>query len=109
MLAEVDRTDADLVVASRRVPHGDADSLPWLRAAVSRFSTATARRLFGRRLEAVSDPMSGFFLVRRSSLDLEQLRFFSPLRSRRPEDGSIRLVTAASGTSLAEASAPSSA
>src|SRR4051794_26540147 len=28
------------------------------------------------------------------------LRFFSPLRSRRPEDGLIRLVTAASGTSL---------
>src|SRR3954471_16633200 len=73
LLAEVDRTDADLVVASRRVPHGDADGLPWLRAAVSRFSTSAARRLFGRRLEDVSDPMSGFFVVRRSSLDLEQL------------------------------------
>ena len=73
MLAEIDRTDADLVVASRRAPHGDADSLPWLRAAVSRFSTGTARRLFGRRLDGVSDPMSGFFVVRRSSLDLPQL------------------------------------
>jgi dolichol-phosphate mannosyltransferase len=33
-----------------------------------------ARILFPRRLRGVSDPMSGFFLVRRSALDLERLR-----------------------------------
>jgi len=74
LLAEIDRTDADLVVASRRVPHGDADSLPWLRRAVSGVSTRVARRLFGSRLDGVSDPMSGFFLARRSALDVAALR-----------------------------------
>jgi dolichol-phosphate mannosyltransferase len=73
LLAEADRTNADVVVASRRAPHGDADSLPALRSGISRTFTAMSRRLFGKRLDGVSDPMSGFFLVRRSALDLEQL------------------------------------
>jgi len=74
LLAEAERSGADLVVASRRAPHGDADALSVPRAAVSRTFTGLARRLFARRLDGVSDPMSGFFLVRRAALDLETLR-----------------------------------
>jgi dolichol-phosphate mannosyltransferase len=74
LLAEADRTGADLVVASRRCPHGDAETLPRARAAVSRVSTGLAKGLFGKRLIAVSDPMSGFFLLRRSAVDVDRLR-----------------------------------
>src|SRR5213080_945578 len=74
LLAEAERTGADLVVASRRAPHGDADALSAPRALVSRTFTGLARRLFAGRLDGVSDPMSGFFLVRRAALDLETLR-----------------------------------
>ena len=38
------------------------------REAISRFSMAAARVLFPRRLKDVSDPMSGFFLVRRDAM-----------------------------------------
>jgi dolichol-phosphate mannosyltransferase len=74
LLAEAERSGADLVVASRRIPHADDASLPRARAAISHATTWCARRLFGRRLAGVSDPMSGFFLVRRAALDLEWLR-----------------------------------
>src|SRR4051794_5622314 len=74
MRAEARRTDADLVVASRRCPHGDAETLPRVRSLVSRSTTLLARGLFGRRLGAVSDPMSGFFLVRREAVDVAALR-----------------------------------
>jgi dolichol-phosphate mannosyltransferase len=41
---------------------------------VSQSSTTVTRALFPRRLAAVSDPMSGFFAVRRRALRLEDLR-----------------------------------
>jgi putative flippase GtrA len=74
MLAEAARSEADLVVASRRCPHGDAVTLKRTRSLVSRSTTLLARALFGRRLSAVSDPMSGFFLVRREAVDVAELR-----------------------------------
>jgi putative flippase GtrA len=74
LLAEAGRSSADLVVASRRIPHGDAESLPRLRSAISRATTVLARALFNGRLAEVSDPMSGFFLVRRSAIDATTLR-----------------------------------
>ena len=40
----------------------------------SRSTTTAARMLFPRRLRGVTDPMSGFFLVRREALDLDALR-----------------------------------
>jgi dolichol-phosphate mannosyltransferase len=74
MVAEAGRSNADLVVASRRCPHGDAEGLPRLRSIISRGTTALARAMFGRRLAEVSDPMSGFFLVRRDAVDVTKLR-----------------------------------
>lgn len=64
----------DVVVASRFRPEGDAARFALPRRAVSWLSKEGARILFPSRLRAVSDPMSGFFVVRRSAVDLERLR-----------------------------------
>src|SRR6185312_7185378 len=53
----------DVVVASRYCA-GASTSLRGLRAAVSWSTTALAKTLFRKALRRVSDPMSGFFLVR---------------------------------------------
>lgn len=74
LMAEADRTGADLVVASRyRTSHATTGFGP-IRALISRGSTAGARLLFPIRLRDVTDPMSGFFLVRREAVDLDALR-----------------------------------
>lgn len=66
---------ADLVVASRYADGGTPGGLANMyRQLVSRSSTIVTRVLFPRRLGAVSDPMSGFFAVRRSALDLNGLQ-----------------------------------
>jgi len=66
--------DADLVVASRYCEDGVAESLGRVRSAVSRSTSALARALFPRRLRALTDPMSGFFLLRRDAVDPDALR-----------------------------------
>ncbi|MDT7726018.1 MAG: hypothetical protein QOI21_2594 [Actinomycetota bacterium] len=72
-LAEVGRSrDLDLVIASRHTGSGDADGLSSPgRHAVSSLSAATATAIFPRRLGRVSDPMSGFFAVRRAAITLD--------------------------------------
>jgi dolichol-phosphate mannosyltransferase len=65
---------ADIVCATRNVTGGTRDGLGAARDLVSRSLTGFARRAFPRRLRGVSDPMSGFFLVRRQALDPEVLR-----------------------------------
>jgi putative flippase GtrA len=70
-----ERTGADVVVASRRVEGGDSSGLSGsTRVAVSGAATGLAKAAFPVRLRGVSDPMSGFFAVRSSSLDLSALR-----------------------------------
>jgi len=64
----------DVVVASRRCAGGGMDDVGTLRSLLSRISTFAARALFPRRLRNVSDPMSGFFLLRRDAVNLERLR-----------------------------------
>lgn len=66
--------NTDLVVASRYSESGDALEFGRGRAALSHFSTTAARITFPRRLRGISDPLSGFFLVRKSALNLDQLR-----------------------------------
>lgn len=68
-------TDADVVVASRYIEGGGSDGLAnALRHVVSSATTRLARGLFPRRLRTCSDPMSGFFAVRREAIDLGRLR-----------------------------------
>ncbi len=59
---------ADLVVASRYIPGGRNEGLGPVRTAVSWGCTKLAKAVFPRRLDGISDPMSGFFLFRRSAL-----------------------------------------
>ncbi|WP_197358299.1 polyprenol monophosphomannose synthase, partial [Streptomyces clavuligerus] len=69
LVAEGERTGADLVVASRYVRGGSRAGLAGgYRVAVSRAATWLAKALFPRRLHGVSDPMSGFFAIRRSAV-----------------------------------------
>lgn len=65
----------DMVVASRYLHGGDAGGLDgrWRRWA-STASSLLARSMFPVRLRNVTDPMTGFFAVRRAALDLDALR-----------------------------------
>lgn len=69
------RGDVDLVVASRYSGDGAADGLADKgRVLVSRGSTTLTRAMFPIRLRDVSDPMTGFFLVDRTAIDLDGLK-----------------------------------
>lgn len=75
--AMLDRADAgavDLVLASRYVGDGSASSFGRFRAMASEGSTLVAKAVLADRLRGVSDPMSGFFMIRRDALDLAALR-----------------------------------
>src|SRR5215213_4131030 len=74
LLEQAESRDLDVVVASRYCDQGDTGSFGWARAMASRSTTTAARLLFPRHLRGVTDPMSGFFLVRRDALDLDRLR-----------------------------------
>jgi dolichol-phosphate mannosyltransferase len=74
LLAEARRSNADVVVASRYCAGGDVGEFSALRAAMSQGSGLMARALFPRRLQNVSDPLSGFFLIRRTAVDVSALR-----------------------------------
>jgi dolichol-phosphate mannosyltransferase len=66
---------ADVVVASRYIEGGSGEGLAGLRRRlVSQGATALAKTAFPVRLRGCSDPMSGFFLVRREALDPDALR-----------------------------------
>ncbi|MDP9407436.1 MAG: glycosyltransferase [Actinomycetota bacterium] len=66
---------ADVVVASRYVGEGDAGGLAnGVRRAVSSGSTTVTKALFPRRLRDCTDPMTGFFAVRREAVAVEDLR-----------------------------------
>src|SRR5205085_680624 len=65
----------DVVVASRYVPGGSASGLDGpLRQLFSRGLRVLSKLAFPRRLRTISDPLGGFFLVRRSVVDGVALR-----------------------------------
>nr|WP_245861443.1 glycosyltransferase [Microbacterium aurantiacum] len=67
--------DADVVGASRYVGGGDSRGLGTaLRFGVSRAATWLTKAMFPLRLARSTDPMTGFFLVDRSRVDLAGLR-----------------------------------
>jgi glycosyltransferase involved in cell wall biosynthesis len=74
MQARAVETGATLVVASRYNQQGTTGKFSLVRSAISRAFTGAAYALFPGRLRGVSDPMSGFFLVRKEKLNVEQLR-----------------------------------
>jgi len=66
MLATLENGKADLVAATRYVEGGSADAFGAQRGAISRLATRLTQRLLGTPL---SDPMSGFFMMRRDKFD----------------------------------------
>lgn len=67
--------DADVVAASRYIGGGDTSGLgTTVRFGVSRAATWLTRAMFPIRLARSTDPMTGFFLVDRSRLDLSALK-----------------------------------
>lgn len=74
MKAALEDGPADLAVATRYAAGGNAVSLSGLRQALSALGGQLVRRLFGIRL---SDPLSGFFMVRRELVE-KVARHLSP-------------------------------
>ncbi len=66
MLALLQAGDADLVVGSRYVEGGSADSFNKQRAGASALATEVAKRVLGVK---IADPMSGFFMIRRDRFE----------------------------------------
>jgi dolichol-phosphate mannosyltransferase len=66
MLSLLQGGQAELVVGSRYVEGGSADSFNSQRAGFSAFATSIARRVLGI---AIADPMSGFFMIRRDKFE----------------------------------------
>jgi dolichol-phosphate mannosyltransferase len=66
MLALLQGGEADLVVGSRYVEGGSADSFDRQRAGASMLATSVAKKLL--RVE-IADPMSGFFMIRRDRFE----------------------------------------
>ncbi|WP_405830138.1 glycosyltransferase [Streptomyces sp. NBC_01176] len=75
LVASGERSGAGLVVASRYVKGGSRAGLAGgYRIAVSRGATWLTKTLFPRRLHGISDPMSGFFAIRRSVVTADILQ-----------------------------------
>ncbi|MFI9764923.1 glycosyltransferase [Streptomyces sp. NPDC051963] len=75
LVATGERSNAGLVVASRYIKGGSRAGLAGsYRVAVSRGATWLTKSLFPRRLHGISDPMSGFFAIRRSLVTAEVLQ-----------------------------------
>lgn len=75
LVARYEAGDVDVVIASRYAGGGTAHGLAdRSRVMVSKASTAITKAMFPVRLREVSDPMTGFFLVSRSAIDLDGLR-----------------------------------
>jgi dolichol-phosphate mannosyltransferase len=66
MLDALRANRADIVIASRYVDGGTSDGLSPLRAKVSRWSNRVTQLLLGIDL---TDPMSGFFMIRRDAFE----------------------------------------
>jgi dolichol-phosphate mannosyltransferase len=66
MLARLESGEADLVAATRYVEGGSATGLSESRGTISKLATKLTHKLVGTPL---SDPMSGFFMMRRDRFD----------------------------------------
>jgi dolichol-phosphate mannosyltransferase len=73
LVAKITGDQLDIVIASRNDLESITEGLGPLRRAVSVVLGKLATQVFGRFLDGVTDPLSGFFIVRRDALDLERL------------------------------------
>ncbi|CAN5303421.1 glycosyltransferase family 2 protein [soil metagenome] len=66
MLGLLESGAAELVIGSRYIEGGSADSFDQQRLGASRFATAVAQRVLRVK---IADPMSGFFMIRRDRFE----------------------------------------
>lgn len=70
MVARARETSAEIVIASRYLPGGSAGGLAGpLRQCYSRGLKLVSKAAFPRRLAGITDPLGGYFLVRRSVVE----------------------------------------
>ena len=74
LLAHAQETGATLVAASRLTDGGSTAGLTWRRKLVSYTLAVASRALFPNRLRRLTDPLTGFFLVKREALLPDDLR-----------------------------------
>ena len=74
MLAHADKTGDDMVIASRFAEGASTPGLDQMRQAISYSFILSARVLFPKQLKNVTDPLTGFFMVRRNKIDLATLK-----------------------------------
>jgi dolichol-phosphate mannosyltransferase len=74
LIARIRDTRADVVIASRYVKGGGVSDWKLRRRVVSWLATLLAKVLVGEKLGRVRDPMSGFFLLKRSVINQATLR-----------------------------------
>ena len=75
LLASAVTESADVVIASRHIRGGSSAGLDgWTRTLASSGAKMLTRAMFPRKLQHCTDPMTGFFAVRRSAVNLTSLR-----------------------------------
>jgi dolichol-phosphate mannosyltransferase len=75
LVSRAARGGLDVVVGSRYAAGGASGGLSsWFRHVVSRTSTLVTRAMFPRRLRSCTDPMTGYFLIHRTAVDLDTLK-----------------------------------
>lgn len=74
LFATAEQSPVDVIVASRYCATGELGNFGRIRTYVSEGSTWLARLAFPTALRGVTDPMSGFFMIRRTSLELSALQ-----------------------------------
>jgi putative flippase GtrA len=74
LLRQAQKSGTDIVMGSRLAPGGDSSSLGFMRNIISHVFALTTRMAFPQRLWKVTDPLTGFFLTRRSALNPDDLK-----------------------------------
>jgi dolichol-phosphate mannosyltransferase len=74
ILRQAEENECDIVIGSRLAPGGDVSGLGRSRTLISQLLAMSARVAFPVRLRNITDPLSGFFIARRTALNLEALR-----------------------------------
>lgn len=73
LASKITKGDLDIVIASRNNLESITEGLGPVRRIVSVVLGRLATQAFGRHLKGVTDPLSGFFMVRREAVDLDRL------------------------------------
>lgn len=74
LLQQANKTGADIVMGSRLAPGGDASRLSFTRTIISYVFAWATRLSFPQQLRNVTDPLTGFFMIRRATVDPEELK-----------------------------------